>query len=108
MRETEIKVVQNDQFFILDFTLTANDGTAIDLTGSAIVIEIQNTSKTSLKFTGQMVITDAINGKCKYIVQPGDFDQPGKYYGQIKVTFANNEILTFTDLLIRALPELPK
>lgn len=106
--DTEIKIVQNDALYNLDFTLESSDGAPLNLTGSTIVLEIQNTNKKTLKFSGSMSITDGPNGKCTYIVQSGNFDQPGKYYAQIKITFGGGKTLTFTDIIIKVLPVLPK
>lgn len=105
---TEIKVIQNDKLYDLNFTLQDSNGVAVDLTGSTIKLKVQKIDSAALKFTGTMAIVDATTGKCKYQVQATDFDATGKYYGEIEVTFTTNQISTFPDILITADPELPK
>ncbi len=106
--DTIIKVVQNDILYDLDFTLQDSKGLPIDITGATLILEVQNTNKTTLKFTGDMVVVDGQAGTCKYTVQATNFDAPGKYYGRIKVTFGSGETLSFVDVVINVVPALPK
>jgi len=105
---TEIKVIQNDKLYDLNFTLQDSNGTAIDLTGSTIKLKVQQIGSTALKFEGMMTIVEAGEGKCKYQVQEGDFDTVGRHYAEIEVTFTTGQILTFPDIVIIVEPELPR
>lgn len=105
---TEIKVIQNDKLYDLNFTLQDSSGAAIDLTEATIKFKVQRVGSSGLKFEGSMTIVDALAGKCKYQVQEGDFDKAGRHYAEIEVTFSNGQILTFPDITIIVEPELPK
>jgi hypothetical protein len=107
---TEIKVVQNDKLGDLKFTLQNADGTAFDLTNStSIKLKVQKQGDTALKFTGTMALDGgATLGKVKYTVQAGDFDVAGRHYAEIEITFTSAQIITFPDIFIEVLPELPR
>lgn len=105
---TEIKVVKGDRGYDLNFTLQKSDGTALDLTGTTLLFKAQKHEAAVIKFSGSMAIVNATAGTCKYTAQVTDFDEIGKYYGEIEVTYGSNQILTFTDISIEVLAELPK
>jgi len=105
---TEIKVIQNDKLYDLNFTLQDSGGMAIDLTGSTIKLKVQQIGSSALKFEGTMSIVSGTEGKCKYAVAATDFDKVGRHYAEIEVTFTSNQILTFPDIVIIVEPELPK
>jgi hypothetical protein len=107
---TEIKVVKSDKGYDLNFTLQKSDGTALDLTGATLLLKVQKYDASAVKFSGSMAITNppGTDGKCKYTVQATDFDVAGKYNGEIEVSYGTSQILTFTDILIEVLEELPK
>jgi len=105
---TEVKIIQNDKLYDLNFTLEDAAGVAIDITNTTIKFKTQQVGTAALKVNGSMAIVDATAGKCKYVVQATDFDNPGKYYGEIEVTFSGGQITTFADIVINVLAELPK
>jgi len=107
---TEIKVIKGDKGYDLNFTLQKADGTALDLTGATLLFKCQKHDASTVKFSGSMTITNppGTDGKCKYTVQATDFDEAGKYDGEIEVTYGSTQILTFTDILIEVVAELPK
>jgi co-chaperonin GroES (HSP10) len=104
----EIKVIKGDKGYDLNFTLQKSDGTALDLTGATLLFKVQKQDSNSLKFSSGMTVIDANQGKCKYNVKEGDFDEVGKYYGEIEVNYGGVQILTFNDIIIIVEPELPK
>lgn len=106
--QTEIKVVQNDKLYSLNFTLQDSNGSAVDLTGATLRINTQRPAQTGIKFTGSMSIVSAVAGTCAYVVQAGDFDETGKYYAEIQVTFGSGQVLTYPNIVINVLPELPR
>lgn len=107
MNITKISVVQNDALYDLNFTLTDNSGTPINLAGATILLKAQIEHTTTLKFTGSMSIVDASTGKCKYQVQATDFSQAGKYMAEIQVTIGT-QIITYSGIIINVEPELPR
>lgn len=106
--QTEIKVVQNDKLYSLNYTLQDSSGNAIDLTGASLVFNVQRPAQTGLKFTGAMSILSAPAGTCFYTVQAGDFDETGRYYAEIQVTFGSGQVLTYPNIVISVQPELPR
>lgn len=73
-----MKVVQGDSGYKLNFTLQDSSGVAIDLTGCTLVFKGQLFNTEVVKFTGNMTIEDAANGKASYTVAPTDFDEIGR------------------------------
>ena len=101
-------MIKSDKGYDLNFTLQKSDGTALNLTGATLKLKVQEHNASAVKFSGDMVIVVAANGTCKYTVAATDFDEAGKFYGEIEVTYGTSQILTFTDILIEVLSELPK
>jgi len=106
--QTEIKVVQNDKLYNLNFTLEDSNGSAVDLTGATLKINTQRPGSSTIKFTGSMSIVNAAAGTCVYTVQAGDFDETGRYYAEIQVTFGSGQVLTYPNIVISVQPELPR
>lgn len=106
--QTEIKIVQGNKLYDINFSLTNNDGTALDLTGATLLFNVQRPGLATNKFSGSMAIVSAAAGTCKYTVQDGDFDEKGRYYAEIQITFGSGQILTFPNIIINAQPGLPR
>lgn len=104
-----IKVIQGDKFYELNFTLQDSSGTAFDLTGRTLLLKVQKEHEPSLKFSGSMAIVTAAAGTCKYVVQENDFAEAGRYLAEIEVTNAGSgEVVTFTDIVMTVVPQLPQ
>lgn len=109
MAKTTIdNIVVNDKLYDLNFTLKNYDGTAFDLTGATIKLNVQTTAGTALKFAGAMTIVSALAGTCKYSVAAGNFDAVGNYYAEIEVTKPDTSIVTFPDIIIKVISKIPK
>ena len=107
--QKEIIVVQNDKLYPLNFTLTDEQDFALDLSGATLQLNVQRPGASAIKFTGNMDIdNDPATGKCSYTVQDGNFDETGSYYAEIVVTFPNSQVLTFPNIIIKALPRLAR
>mgnify|MGYP001565579115 CR=1 FL=1 len=105
---TEIKVIQNDKLYDLNFTLQDSNGNAVDITSSTIKFKVQKVGDTVLKINASMSIVSGAAGTCKYQVQAADFDSAGKYYAEVEVTFSSSQITTFSGIVVIVDPELPK
>lgn len=105
---TTMDIVQGDALYNLNFTLQNNAGVALNLTGCTLAIKVQQIGQDVVKFTGAMAIDVAASGTCHYVVQTTDFDQEGRYYAEIKVTYPSTEVLTFPNIIITAAPKLPR
>jgi hypothetical protein len=104
---TEIEIVKDDKNYDLQFTLKNYDQSVFDLTGYSLLFKAQAYADSSIKVSRAMTIVTAASGICKYTVQEGDFNLVGDYYAEIQCT-KSGEIVTFTDLKIVVLPDLPR
>jgi len=104
----EFNITQNEYGSSWVFTLTDSDGAAIDLTGSTIQIKAQNEDASIVKFTANVAITDAVNGKCAYTISQGDFDSSGDYYLELVVTYPGVKVLKFSDMFVSVAQQLPR
>ena len=89
-----IKIVQNDTKPILEFTIT-QEGSPVDLTGATVKFYMKNNDTGSVKINGAACsISDAVNGKCRYVWQSGDTNTVGTYLAEVEVTFPDSSIQT--------------
>lgn len=104
-----ITVVQNDKNYNLDFTLQDNTGAPLNLTGATLLFKAQHHDDSVLAFSGAMTIVSPLDGTCRYTVANGNFEHKGEYYAEIEVIFGGgSQVVTYTDILITVLPELPR
>jgi hypothetical protein len=75
-------LVQNDQGIILNFTITDENNSPVDLTGATVRLIWNNGSGAATK---TCEVTDAAGGKCRYIIVAGDIAQVGKYDCELEV-----------------------
>lgn len=104
---TIIKVVKGDTNYDINFTLQDANSAAFDLTGATLLLKVQKEDVSTVKFSGSMAIVSAVAGTCKYTVQPTDFDEAGTFHAEIQATISS-KIITWTNIRIEVLPELPK
>lgn len=104
---TIIKVVEGDKAYDINFTLQDANSAAFDLTGATLVLKVQKEDVSTVKFTGTMALVTAASGTCKYTVGDTDFDEAGTYHAEIQATIGS-QIITWTNIRIEVLPELPK
>lgn len=104
---TTIKVVKSDKLYDINFTLQDANGAAFDLTSGTLLLKVQKEDVSTVKFSGSMTIVSAAAGTCKYTVQATDFDEAGNYHAEIEVTIGT-KVVTFTNIRIMVLAELPK
>jgi len=89
-----IKIVQNDTKPYLEFEIT-QEGAPVDLTGCAVKFYMKNADTGAVKINGVACsITDAANGKCRYVWNAGDTNTIGTYLGEVEVTFPDSKIQT--------------
>ena len=106
---TQIKVVQGDKGYDINFTLQDANGAAYDLSGGTLILKVQKQGAATVKFSGAMAIVSGPAGTCKYTVAATDFDSPGKYYGEIEASFSSGtKIVTWEDIVLDVRPELPR
>ena len=104
-----IETIKDDEKYDLVFHLKDFNGNAINLNGtSGLKFRVQKKGEVELKFEGDMMVVDGVEGEAKYTVETGNFDEVGKYYGEIRVSFEDGQIVTFDDILIKVKSDLPK
>jgi len=109
MSRTIIEIAKQDRLYNINFTLNDYNGVAVNLTGVTFLrLKAQLNGSSSLSLTGVMGITNATAGTCYYQVQATDFATAGLYDAEIEVTYANGQIITFQDILIKVAGDLPK
>jgi len=85
---TIFNVKRGAHTYDLTFTLTQGSEVLV-LTGATVKLKVADLNTPSiLKFSGDCIVTDALNGICTYTVQPTDFDTAGQYKGQLHITYA--------------------
>ena len=107
MTQTPIEVVQSDEGYTLNFTLTDSAGSAIDITLATLVFKVQTPGMNTLKFTGSMTIVDGPSGTCQYVAQSTDFDTAGQLYGEIVATYPSGETTTWPGIIVTVDSKLP-
>ncbi|MFC1709488.1 hypothetical protein ACFL2J_05510 [Candidatus Omnitrophota bacterium] len=83
-----MEIRQGDYGYDIIFTVKNPDGTVVDLsTATEIKIFVATVDTYRNILNGDCVVTDGVNGKCKYSVVTGDFEDIGNYYGALRITF---------------------
>jgi len=104
----ELITTAGDKLFAYDFTLKDAADVVVDITGATVRIKGQHETGTALSFTGTATVILGSAGTCRWTVQAGDIETPGRYYAEIEVEFSNGGISTFGDLVINAKKQLPR
>lgn len=102
-----ITIVQGNQGFNWNFTLTDSQSVVVDLTGASLFFDCQLSSDFAVHFKNAMVVVNPTTGTCRYTVQANDFLTPGIYYAQISVEYNNGEIFSYSNITIEVQPLLP-
>ena len=107
MQQT-LETTVGDSGFAWQFTLQDNDGNARDLTSATGTFRAQFETGTVVVVEGAITLVTPASGICKYTVQSGDFDTPGRYYGELEILFSGGEVSTFEPIVIIVRPQLPR
>lgn len=85
-----IEVVQGDHGYELNLQLTKKvEGTVFILIGATMVeIVVYEREATNYKIKETCTVTDGLEGKIKYTVQDGDFDEAKLYKVDVVATFS--------------------
>lgn len=81
--------VKGEYGFDINFTLTEDDGSTIDLTNKTVTFQTKNLNDTEKKIDGACTIVDATSGTCKYTVQETDMDVIGIYEAEAELVEAS-------------------
>lgn len=104
---SDVTVVQGDNKPDLNFTIKDADGVAINITGCTINFYFRKKATVTVINSGHTActITDAPNGKCKYVwdnhspVSPVDLAGEGEHEGEVEITYAGGDIQTVPAIL---------
>ena len=95
MSET-VQMKQGDTGPSLTATLKNPDGTAANLSGATVKLNIKaRRGGTTLVNHGTVTVTDATNGRVSYAWQVADTANPGSFYVEWEVTYAGGMITTY-------------
>jgi len=103
-----IEVVKGDYGYDFNFTLLDYEGNDFSLVNNtSVTFKAQHEDSAVADVSGAMTVESETGGEVSYTVADGDFDTIGDWYAEIEVVFSG-AVRTFTDVLIRCKPELPR
>jgi hypothetical protein len=105
-----IQINEGDYGYSLGpWTLQDGNGNAQDLTNATLVLNVQDSQDPSgaLLFSGAVTVDTANLGLAHYLVQNGNFPQPGTFIAQIVATYSGEKI-SWPAFQIIVLPNLPR
>ena len=108
MQPLLITVVQFDQGYNLNFTITDSQNLPINISGASLTFRCQSLSDFNVKFNNPMVIQNGPAGTCYYTLQANDFLVAGTYNAQITVTYPGGEVFSVDNITIVANPNVPQ
>lgn len=83
-----IEIKKGNYGIDLEFEVKNPDGTPFDLTGYTVTLKVWKPGKATLSLSATCEIIDAANGKCRYTVKEGDFQEVGDFYAELELTKA--------------------
>lgn len=98
MAVTILKIVEDNTSPALSITCK-RDGVVINLTGSTVVLIIAR-GATITNAGGACTLTDATNGVISYQPVVTDFPLPGKYKGDVKITYPSGGVEVIYEQLL--------
>jgi hypothetical protein len=104
------KFIQGNTKEGIQFTVKdRNTDTAVDISGSSITFRVFNQDLTTLRFSQACDITNGPAGICEYVptVSDTDFDNTGKYSGELEITFSDGRIGKIQNIAITISPKAP-
>ena len=104
----QLTFVQGNTREKLKFTLfNANDNKAIDLTGATVKLTVFKEDYSTVIFSGNCTIIDAVNGVCEYAPVSGDMDTVGTFLGELFITFPDSTELRIQDFSVKIVKKAP-
>jgi len=100
-----VEITKGDCGFDLKFIVKDGDGAKVNLTGTTIQFQLSDMDYAS-KINGACVITDGLNGECKYTIGSSDLDLiPGQYKAALQITYSENKIVSTNQFIVQVLNE---
>ena len=87
------RIKKDDTKPYLAVTLQSSDGTAVDLTDSAVKFNLGDSNFSNVH-SGVATITDASAGQCEYRWEAAATAAKGDYFGEFEITFSDATIMT--------------
>jgi len=105
MNSNNISVTKNDCGFDIKFVVKDGDGEKVNITGTTIKFQLSDMDYVN-KVDGDCIITDAINGECKYTIASGDLNLvSGQYKGAIQITWSETKVVSTNQFIVQVLDE---
>lgn len=92
-----ITLYQKDKGMNIDFVVKDADDEIVDLTGASIAFKVGNAGE-GLLINGTCTIVDAAAGSVRYTISATDLLVPGRYKGELKVTFTASKLVTVNEM----------
>jgi len=80
-----LEAKEGEYGFYWVFTILNADGTPKDLTGYTVQLRVQREGENTDHFKKACEVIDEVNGKCRYLVEDGDFTE-GVYDAELVLT----------------------
>jgi hypothetical protein len=96
MHDAEMfRVKRNDTEPDVDYTLTDEDGAAVNLAGADVQFHMRFAFDNTVKVDEPATVADEAAGEVRYEWQQGDTDQAGVFEAEFEVTFSDGEVRTY-------------
>ena len=90
-----LEVKKGKYGFNLYFTVLDEDGQPFNLTNYTVKFRVWDSSD-NLILDGACTVDDAVNGKCHYTVQSGDFATAGTFTAELNLTKTGEDFSTMS------------
>ena len=92
-----ITLYQKDKGMNIDFVVKDDNGDVVDLTGASATFKVGVPGE-GLLISGTCTIVDEAAGSVRYTVSATDLLTPGRYKGELKVTFSASKLVTVNEM----------
>jgi len=94
---TTLTIYQKDKGFALDFVIKDEDDVVVNLTTATVTFKVGNPGE-GLLINSACVVTNAAAGEVRYTIGANDLLIPGRYKGELKVTYSTSKIITINTM----------
>lgn len=102
---SNLSVTKNDCGFDIEFAVKNGDGEKVNLAGTTVKFQLSDINYIN-KINKDCIITDAVNGECKYTVSTGDLNlTAGLYRAALEITWNVNKKVSTNQFVVQVLNE---
>ena len=104
-------IFQTNYGYSIPLTFVDGNGNPVNITGATLTFQVQSAQDPSgvlVPTSGSMVIDNAAEGLCHYVVASGDFLSAGEFITTITATWSTTEVLSSLGPLLLVQPSMPR